>query len=183
VLSNVELGAVWRAAGPGDFGDIVRLLILTGQRRDEVGAMWWSELDLEAAVWTIPATRTKNSRAHTVPLSPAAVQILSARVRQVGREYVFGSRAGPFQGWSRAKAALDARVALTAPWRLHDLRRSLATGLGDIGVLPHVVEALLNHLSGFRGGVAGTYNYAAYASEKRDALNRWADHVKQVCDV
>jgi integrase len=190
VLSPDELRVAWRLAGTGDFGAIVRLLILTGQRREEVGGMLWSELDLDAdaPLWTIGKDRTKNGLPQDVPLSPAAVAILRGIPRRDHRDFVFGSSNGPFQGWSNAKAALDARMAaalkaekgaaakLTA-WRLHDVRRTVATRLGDLGVLPHVVEAILNHISGHRAGVAGIYNRAIYAAEKREALDKWADAV------
>ncbi|MFZ2106266.1 MAG: tyrosine-type recombinase/integrase, partial [Roseiarcus sp.] len=181
VLTPDELGLVWRLAGSGDFGAIVRLLVLTGQRREEVGGMLWSELDLKFAFWTIGKDRTKNGLAHDVPLAPSAVAILRAIPRRDDRDYVFGAGDGPFQGWSNAKAALDARMAEAAkpalPWRLHDLRRTVATRLGDLGVLPHVVEAILNHISGHRAGVAGIYNRAVYVVEKREALDRWGAFV------
>ena len=109
VLSGEELAAIWNEAGGGDYGAIVRLLILTGQRREEVGGMLWSEIDLDKRVWRIDAERTKNGQAHDVPLSSPAVEILRARERS-GRALVFGSREGPFQGWSNAKSALDKRV-------------------------------------------------------------------------
>ena len=111
VLSDEELRAVWKQAGDGDYGAIVRLLILTGQRRDEVGAMRWPEVDLDKALWTIPAERTKNRRAHDVPLSEEAITVLKGIARREGRELVFGTRDGPFSGWSKAKAELDARIA------------------------------------------------------------------------
>jgi integrase len=189
VLTDEELKTVWDHAGDGDFGSIVRLLILTGQRREEVGGMRWSELNLSHALWNIGAQRTKNGIAHDVPLSSMAAEILTSRPRQEDRDLVFGSRDGPFQGWSKAKAALDARLLAAArlehgpkasmqPWRVHDLRRTVATRLAELGVLPHVVEAVLNHVSGHRAGVAGVYNRATYASEKRKALDLWAAHVE-----
>jgi integrase len=184
VLSPDELRLVWRLAGSGDFGAIVRLLILTGQRREEVGGMLWSELDLKLAFWTIGKDRTKNGLAHDVPLSPPAVAILRDIPRRDDRDFVFGAGDGPFQGWSNAKAALDERMradkgyaAKLSPWRLHDIRRTVATRLGDHGALPHVVEAILNHISGHRAGVAGIYNRAIYAAEKREALVKWAETV------
>jgi len=188
VLTSKELAFTWKLAGEADYGAIVRLLILTGQRREEVGGMLWSEIDLDAALWSIGAARTKNGQPHDVPLSPAALSILRSLSRQDDRDYVFGSRLGPFQGWSNAKAALDARIveglgskkggaATLSPWRLHDIRRTVATQLAEKGVLPHVVEAILNHISGHKAGVAGVYNRASYAKEKREALNRWADFV------
>jgi integrase len=104
--------------------------------------------------------------------------------RREGRSLVFGEGEGGFQGWSRAKAALDKRVGVAGtkvrPWRLHDIRRTVATRLGDLGTLPHVIEAVLNHVSGHKAGVAGIYNRATYAREKREALNAWADHLQNM---
>jgi integrase len=175
VLTPTELGAIWRALGDGQFADIVRLLILTGQRREEIGALRWSEIHGDAIVLT--PDRTKNRRAHTVPLSPQAKAILKRQVRRRNREYVFGLGEGGFSGWSGAKDALDQRLAL-ADWHLHDLRRSAATGMAETGVAPHVIEAVLNHVSGYKTGVAGIYNRATYAAECRAALERWADYVE-----
>lgn len=189
VLTPEELTLVWRHAGDGDYGAIVRLLILTGQRREEVGGMLRSELNLEDRFWSIGADRTKNGIAHDLPLSEPAFALLSALPSRDERDLVFGSRVGPFQGWSNAKGALDARMlvalrekhgpkAALKPWRLHDLRRTVATRLADtIGVQPHVIEAVLNHVSGFKAGVAGIYNRATYATEKRVALDAWANHL------
>ncbi len=182
VLNDAELKLVWQHAGTGDYGDIVRLLILTGQRREEVAAMTWTEVDLDGATWRIGGERTKNGRPHEVPLAQPALQILGGRRRQDGRDFVFGSR-GAFSGWSKARAALGARISAARsgeallPWRLHDIRRTVATRLADLGVLPHVVEAVLNHASGHKAGVAGVYNRSAYAAEKRAALDLWARHV------
>jgi integrase len=163
-----------------DYGRIVYLLALTGQRREEVGGMRWDELDLDARLWRIPPERTKNHRPHDVPLSGPALQILAKVIRR-DRPFVFGEGDGPFQGWSKAKSALDKRIAdagsTPAPWRLHDLRRTVATRMGDLGIEPHVVEAVLNHVSGTKAGVAGVYNRSLYAGEKRAALALWADHV------
>ena len=185
VLTDEELRLIWRQAGEGDFGDIVHLLILTGQRREEVAAMTWEEVDLEGATWRIGGERTKNARAHEVPLTQPALEILGARRRSDGRALVFGS-SGPFSGWSKAKAALDARISAAlggcapASWRLHDIRRTVATRLSDLGVLPHVVEAVLNHVSGHKAGVAGIYNRSSYAAEKSAALTLWGDHVRRL---
>jgi integrase len=180
VLSDSELAAIWRACGDDDFGRIVRLLILTAQRRDEVGGMRWAEIDGDA--WVIPGSRTKNHRTHIVPLTEAALALIYAAPRQ--REYLFGNGRG-FTGWSKAKAALDDRGGAAGfqpgPWRLHDLRRTAATVMADrLGVLPHIVEAVLNHVSGHRAGVAGVYNRAKYEAEMRDALQRWAGHLAAI---
>jgi integrase len=182
-LTDAEIVAVWRATdGPGDYNAIVRLLLLTGQRREEVAAMRWQELDLDRALWMLPKERTKNKRPHELPLSAQALAILGAHPRREGRELVFGEGEGGYSGWSLAKARLDARLAAAqrAPlpaWRLHDLRRTAVTGMAGIGILPHVIEAVVNHVSGHKGGVAGVYNHAEYAPEKRQALDRWGAHV------
>lgn len=177
VLLEAELAAVWRACGDDDFGRIMKLLILTGQRRDEVAGIAWGELDLAGALWTLPAPRSKNWRAHDVPLSAVALGILADAPRMADRELVFGTGAGPFSGFGHAKIRLDKRTGIAVPWRIHDLRRTAATGMANLGVLPHVVEAVLNHVSGSRAGVAGIYNRASYAAEKRAALDLWASHV------
>lgn len=182
ILTDDELRLIWVHAGDGDFSEIVRLLILTGQRREEVAAMTWDELDFADLTWRIPGDRTKNARAHEVPLSPSAVNILGSRRRNSQRALVFGSR-GPFSGWSKAKLALDARISSARgghplpPWRVHDIRRTAATALADAGVLPHVVEAILNHVSGSKAGVAGIYNRSSYSTEKRAALSLWSNRV------
>jgi integrase len=188
ILSEEELRSIWQLGGDGEYGAIIRLLILTGQRREEVGGMLRSELRLQDGLWSISAERTKNGRPHDVPLSTFALDILHAQSKREDRDLLFGAREGAFQGWSRAKEALDNRLlaalknahgekAKLKPWRLHDIRRTMATRLGDLGVLPHVVEAILNHSSGHKAGVAGIYNRAIYAPEKRAALQKWADHI------
>jgi integrase len=193
VLSDQELGLVYRHAGQGDYGAIVRLLALTGQRREEVGGMLWSEIDLDNSVWSIGAGRTKNGLPHDVPLSSTALAVLKALVRRKGRDLVFGSGAGGFSGWSKSKAALDARISTALkrddpeaksikPWRLHDLRRTAVTRMADLGVLPHVIEAIVNHISGSKAGVAGIYNRSTYALEKRAALGQWATHLQNLVE-
>ncbi|RYC29339.1 DUF4102 domain-containing protein [Lichenibacterium minor] len=189
VLTDAELALVWRCAGAGDYGFIVQLLTLTGCRREEVGAMAWSEL--QGSMWTIPGRRTKNGLPLELPLPPSTMAILGGVTRRDDRDLIFGARTGPFSGWSKAKAELDARMlaevkaergskAALVPWRHHDLRRTAATRMGDLGVKPHVVEAVLNHISGSKAGVAGIYNRAAYRDEKRAALALWANRVKLV---
>ena len=186
VLTDAEVALVWRQSGAGDHGAIVRLLLLTACRRDEVGAMAWHEL--QGSTWSIPGERTKNGLPLDLTLPTMALEVLQAVAAREGRDLVFGSRAGPFSGWSKAKAELDARMlaalkaergtkAVLEPWRLHDLRRTAATRMGDLGVQPHVVEAVLNHISGSKAGVAGVYNRSAYRDEKRAALALWADRV------
>jgi integrase len=168
VITDDELAKIRSACRDDDYGRIVRLLILMGRRRDEVGDMTWPELDLNRGLWTIPRERTKNGLPHEVPLSDAALEILWSIPRREGRKFVFGEGQGGFSGWSKSKARLDARIAKTRavvrPWRLRDLRRTVATRLGELGILPHVVEAILNHVSGHKAGVAGIYNMSAFDS-------------------
>ena len=168
-----------------------RLLILTGQRRGEIGDLSWSEIDLDKRQIDLPAHRTKNARPHIVPLSDEALSILKGIVREDGRDLVFGRGAGGFGGWGKAKTELCAQIAKAraraahkaqgkpmAGWTLHDLRRSFVTHVSEHGLAqPHVVEAIVNHVSGYKGGVAGVYNRAAYAGEKRQALELWGAHV------
>jgi integrase len=181
VLSDAELGAVWNAAGDsGDFGKIVRLLILTGTRRNEVGGMCWSELS--DGTWTIPGARTKNGRQHTLPLSGLAQSIIESVPEHVGRDLLFGERSKlGFCGWDNAKDRLDARLGKTvAHWTLHDLRRTAATRMADLGVQPHIIEAALNHQSGHKRGVAGIYNRSSYEQPVKAALALWADHIRSI---
>jgi integrase len=184
VLADAELGSVWKACGDDDFGRIVRLLLLTGQRRTEVGGVTWGELDLDGGTWTIPAQRTKNGRQHTLPLSALAVSVIEAIPQRVGRDCLFGERGtSGFCSWATAKAALDARIGgQVAKWTLHDLRRSVATRMCDLGVMPHVVEQILNHHSGHRGGIVGVYNRSAYEGPVKAALGMWADHIRTLVE-
>jgi integrase len=182
VLSDAELSAIWRACEDDDFGKIVRLLILLGQRRTEVGGMKWQELDLERGTWTIPSTRSKNGRTHTLPLSAAALSIINSVPRVINRDSLFGERSSSgFTLWAFAKAALDDRLGdRVAQFVLHDLRRTFCTRLADLGVLPHVIEAAVNHQSGHKAGPAGIYNRSVYVNEVRAALALWADHLQSL---
>ena len=178
VLQDPELLAIWHAAGSDDYGDIVRLLILTGLRRDEVGSLTRNELNIGQGVIELPAKRTKNRVGHVIPLSAPALAILAARTPRLGSDHVFGRGKGGFSGWSQSKARLDARLGLE-PWTLHDLRRSLSTIMHErLDVAPHVVESCLGHVSGHKAGVAGTYNKSQYLVQKREALERYADHIR-----
>lgn len=158
ILTEDEIARVLAACRNDDFGRIVRLLLLTGQRRDEVAGMAWAEVDLASALWSLPAARVKNKQDHDVPLLAPALLLLSSLERVEGRPLAFGQGDGGFLGFSRAKAALDVRSGVTG-WRLHDLRRTAATLMADrLKILPHVVEAVLNHISGHKAGVAGIYH-------------------------
>jgi integrase len=184
VLSDHELAAVWRACEDDDFGRIVKLLILTGCRREEIGGLKWSEIDLDTGIMTIPGTRTKNHREHSLNLPPMAIDILRSAPERAGREFVFGNRGGSFSAWSYATAALHVRM-ITAEgkplpaWVLHDLRRTFRTGLGKRGVAPHVAERAVNHV---KGGIEAIYDHYKYEGEIERALALWADHVAAVVE-
>jgi integrase len=176
VLSDAELRTVWRALPEqGDYRDLIRLLILTGARLREIANVRWSEIDLDATTITLPPSRTKNHRPHVIPLSAPAMGILKGR-GQDERELVFGRGGEGFSGFSKAKRLLDERAKLSKPWVVHDIRRSVATGLAKL-VQPHLVECILGHVGGFRAGVAGVYNQHAYETEKRQALDLWGQHI------
>jgi integrase len=175
-LSDAEIVAVWNAAASDkDYDRIVRLLILTGQRRDEIGSIHRSEIDIDAKMLRIAGARTKNNRAHDVPLSEAALAIVEGIGEREGRDLVFGSGEGGYSGWSHSKEVLDAAAKLKEPWTLHDLRRTVRTGMGKLGVPPHVAEAVLNHLP---AKLIRTYDRHSYEVEKRAALDRWTAHVE-----
>jgi integrase len=196
VLKSEEIWEIWHALDQDQYGDIVKLLALTGARRDEIGGLRWSEVDLERALITLPSQRTKNKRPHEIRLSSAVLTILAAQPRRLlpdgsPREYIFGFGTSGFSGWSKAKRELDERILAARKaagkaepmqgWRLHDLRRTLSTVMHDeIGIMPHVVEAVLGHIDGHRRGVAGVYNRAAYTNQKAEALAQWADHLSAI---
>jgi integrase len=188
VLTMAELAAIWRASGDDDFGRIVRLLMLTGCRRSEIGGLKWDEIDFDRGTLTISAARAKNGRSLTLTLPRVAIDLLRTVPRREGHE-VFGSGADGFTSWSFATDALNDRIAAAEgkplpAWTLHDLRRSVATHLADdeIGIQPHIIEALLNHVSGHKRGVAGIYNRALYEREIASALALWAEHVMAVVE-
>ena len=182
VLSNDEVVRIWQATESLDFpvGPAVQLLLLTGQRRDEVSHMRWSELDLEVGNWTIPAERNKSGRLHVVPLSPLAKRILSGLPRSGG--FVFWGRSSgtAINGWSRAKERLD-ELSDVRDWRLHDLRRTAATGMARLRFDPHVVERVLNHATSNAGPLSRVYQRYDYDDEKRAALEAWSAEVNNLC--
>jgi integrase len=185
VLSDAEILKFWKAVDeePIIFAAPLKLLLLTGCRLNEVAAMQLAELTDDRAMWTIPGARTKNHRAHTVPLPQLAQEILQNALVQGAQSTLAFSTTGisPVSGWSKVKKRLDLRMSIPH-WRLHDLRRTAATGMGEIGIPPHIVEAALNHVSGTKAGVAGVYNRALYTTEKKAALARWAEHVQAIVD-
>jgi integrase len=149
--------------------------MLTGQRRDEIGALRWSEIDTDAKLIALSSTRTKNAIEHRIPLSGEAFAILKGCVRH--RDLLFGLGPNGFAAWSRKKGELD-KACNIKNWTVHDLRRTCATRMADLGVQPHVIEAVLNHISGHKAGVAGIYNRSTYAAEKRAALDLWGNHIR-----
>ncbi|CAN2533030.1 Prophage+integrase+IntA [Methylocapsa aurea] len=205
VLTDDELRVTWGAfeSAGWPFGQIGKVLLLTGARRDEVGAMTWGEVDLAGKLWTIPKERAKNGAAHEVPLSDTAVAILKSLPKIEGGKgapgYIFTTTGTtPVSGFSRAKDQFDAAILeamqkaaagcgddpekVKAPerWTLHDLRRTAASGMAGLGIPPHVVEAVLNHKSGTIKGVAAVYNRYSYSAEKRQALDAWARRVEAI---
>jgi len=209
VLADAELAKIWQAShADAVFGPFYRLLILTGQRRAEVAGMEWAELDEVAATWTIPADRAKNGVAHIVPLSAsvlaeldtiAAIRAAAAKkddnVDDKADDDVKWPKIGPvlttngktaISGFSKAKLALDAAIAKASDkvplpnWRIHDIRRTVATGFQRLGIRFEVTESVLNHVSGSRAGVAGIYQRHDWKEEKRSALDAWARHVASV---
>jgi integrase len=182
-LTDAELVALWRACEDGaPYGPALRLLILTGARRNEVSAMRWSELSDDGQTWRLPGERVKNNKSHAVPLSAQARQIVAGMPVVDDSDFVFPTTNGCNAirgGWARVKNRLSAKAGLDpTSWRLHDLRRTAASGMQRLGVRVEVIERALNHASGVYRGVAGIYQVDPLADEVRSALQRWADHVE-----
>jgi integrase len=182
-LDDKELAAVLTAARDmsGPFGNAIELLIWTAQRKSEVGNMEWKELALEKAIWTIPAARSKNRKAHTVHLCDQAVALLS-KMEPFG-EYVFTTTGkGPFRGYGKGKTELDKRSGVT-DWRLHDIRRTVVTGMAGLKVPHEVADKVLNHQTGTISGTAAVYQRHEFLDERKEAMNVWADHVQGLVNV
>ncbi len=196
-LSEDEVQLFWRGVEKigGPFDPLFKLLLLTAQRREEVTGMRWSEIDVDRAEWVIPRERSKNDRAHAVDLAPAAVSILCALPRH--RDLVFTTTGvTSLSGHSKARQRVanamqeirdterhktgQTGAPSVRPWRLHDLRRTAATGMAALGHPPHVVEAVLNHQSGARGGLVAVYQHYQYRTERKAALLAWAEHVQNL---
>jgi integrase len=180
VLTDRELAQIILAARQisGPYGGIVELLALTGQRREEVAAMTWGELDLHQRVWTLPKSRTKNAKGHVVHLSEQSMAVV--RHMTVRGPFVFtvlGIK--PFREFSRAKRQIDELSGVTG-WRLHDLRRTCVSGMARLGVAPHVADKILNHQSGTISGVAAVYQRHEFFAERRAALDLWGAHIGQL---
>lgn len=180
VLTDDELKAVWRSAADVGypFGSILQLLILTGQRRGEVTGMRWDELDLKAGLWTLPRDRVKNDRRHEVPLSRQATAIIE-RLPRIGEQLAFTlNGTAPYNGF-KAKERFDELVGI-APWTVHDLRRTTASGMAKLGVSLVVIEKVLNHVSGSLAGIVGVYQRHEFADEKREAMQKWANYIERI---
>jgi integrase len=178
VLTNAELVKFWQATGKvgAPFGALLKLLLLTGARLNEVAGMRRSELSDDGTTWSIPGTRTKNHRPLVVPLPPLARSII-ADVRS-DNDLIFTTTGNtPVSGWSKLKHRLD-RMIKIRPWIFHDLRRTFVTGCAELGIRPDVIELTVNHISGTRGGIAGVYNRSEMMPERRTALERWAAHLE-----
>ena len=191
VLTDSEIRWFWQAAGGlgAPFGPLLRLLLLTGQRLNEVGGMRRDELEKDG--WHLPGSRTKNKLEHIVPLPQAAAELIGCVPVIEGCPYVFSTTGmKSVSGWSKTKSRLNTAMLAIAQkedrsargidrWVLHDLRRTAVTNMNKLKILPHVVEATVNHIStGARAGVAGTYNKYNYYDEKKEALQRWALHLR-----
>jgi integrase len=187
VLKDVELRAMWDAAGQVGWpmGSAIQLLVLTCARRDEIGALRWTEIDAERNQILLKGDldRTKNGEDHIIPLSAMARELIDAVPRLAGSPFVFSTTTTtPISGWSKVKVRIDTMMQAELgdafePWRLHDLRRTAATGLERLGVPLQVTEALLGHTAGSKSGIAGIYQLHDYAKEKRATIEMWAQHV------
>ena len=183
VLTDKELKLVWRAADQTNtpFGSMVKLLILTGQRRGEVANMTWEEIDFEKRLWTLPRERVKNNRRHEVPLSPEAITVLK-QVPRIGDRFVFttdGKVAA--SDFGKKKRQLTALLPSNMPsFTLHDFRRSAASGMASLGISLPVIEKVLNHTSGSFSGIVSVYQHHNFAAEKRAALEAWGTHVAEI---
>jgi integrase len=179
VLTNNEIKLLWKASDdiPPPFAAALKLLLLCGCRREEVARLRWDEIAADGTSISLPGARTKNKRGHIVPLSAPAQKILAAIPRIDGSPYVFTTTGRvPINGWGKVKKQLDAAMGIP-PWVVHDLRRTAASGMGELGIGAEVIELALNHRSGVRGGIAGIYNHSVQIEARRAALERWAAHV------
>lgn len=189
VLANDEILQIWNALPGASLSwqtvDILKLMLLTGQRSGEICGIRRGEVDVELAIWALPAVRTKNARAHIVPLSAMALEIVSRALQMAGEaaDAPLFSRIGePIESNAISQAVRKKLQITRQAWTPHDVRRTVATGMAGQGVAPHIVESVLNHISGFRTGVAGVYNRHLYENEKRRALDIWAEHLDAIVE-
>ncbi len=187
LLSNDELRRIWRALPAGQFGDAMRLLILTGCRRNEIGWLRWSEVDFTTGLITLPPERhktgNKTGRIKVIPMSDLVRAILLAQPKREGRDLIFGKGQGGLQNWGPSRRALDARLVPPLPgWWQHDFRRLVSTRMHeDLRIEPHIVDIVLSH-AGIQSGTRGRYNLATYEKSHRVAMQRWADYVLKTVD-
>jgi integrase len=182
VLTDDELAAIIIAARKMEspYGGIIELLALTGQRRNEVSSLRWDELDEQSRTWSIPGSRTKNKKAHIVHLSEQAWRVVEGRPRGT---YVFATTGTkPFSAFAKGKSAIDQLCGISG-WRVHDLRRTVVSGMARLGVPPHVADKILNHQAGAISGVAAVYQRHEFLAERKEALNRWGAHVTHIVDA
>jgi integrase len=176
VLSDHELKAIWGAtAEPETFNKLIRFCMLTAQRRGEVAKL--TPADVTADTCTIPSEIAKNAREHAIPLLPLARALVHGRDNY---HYIFSETAKPFANWGQAKADLDRRSGVTA-WTIHDIRRTVATNMAEAAVAPHVIERILNHITGSMSAIALIYNKAHYQNEMRAALGDWEQKLQKLC--
>ena len=182
VLTDEEIAKVWHGSDElgFPFSPLLKLLVLTGQRRNEVAALEWDEID--GNVWTIPGERTKNGKLHEVDLHPLAMETLAAVPHQERLLFTTTGRTPP-SGFSKAKRNLDARLTDLPHWRFHDLRRTAASGMAALGILPNVIERILNHQSGVNSGLVGIYQRHEYRAERRESIMLWGDHVAKILEA
>jgi integrase len=179
ILTDEELARVWRAAGQlGVYGVLVRLLIVTGQRRGEIAGLMWSEINLDKRLISLPRERTKNNHSHEIPLSPQAVALIEALPRNSER-YALSVRGGPINAFGRPKAQLD-KLCGVENWVLHDIRRSVVSGLAKLAISLPVIEKVVNHTGGSFSGVVSIYQRHDFAGEKRQALEIWGAHIAAI---
>jgi integrase len=185
VLDNDEVKRLWSACDVigWPFGPCFKMLVLTGQRRNEVAGIKWANIDFEKKIWTLPKEATKANRQHDIPLTPLVIEILKSVPKN--SEYIFSTTGKtPVSGFSKAKPRFDKlmteEVGKMPPWRIHDIRRTVASGMAEIGIAPHVIEKVLNHSTGQISGVAAVYNRHTYLREKTDALNAWARALESI---
>lgn len=182
VLTDAELVSIIEAARKigGPFCGIVQMLVLTGQRRNEVSETTWDELDIDKSLWTIPAPRTKNGKAHDIHLSGPAMAVIS-NMPHAGNFVFTSNGTTPFSGFSKSKKRLDDISGIT-DWRLHDIRRTVTTGMAMLGIAPHIVDKILNHQSGTISGVAAIYQRHEFRDEREVALDAWGNYVAALID-
>lgn len=179
VFSDDEIRAIWAACRDDDCGRIIKLLLFTGCRRNEIGGLKWSELDLEAGLLVLPSHRVKSNRPLRLTLPPQAVEVLRQCPHKAGRDFVFGESGGAFGRWGVEKVRIDRRLAEAgyklAPWAFHDCRRTVRTRLARIGIAPHIAELVLGHAAHKASRVAAAYDHYSYDREIKDALAQWAN--------